>query len=381
MHAYDFDSVQTEGQAELTIKYANSQDHKQIETLDGKKIDLQDNDLVICKQNTPLCLLGIMGMQNSAVHDQTKKVLLEAAAFNQELIRKSFKNHNLRTESYQRHEKAVDPENTTNAIYLCIETLLLSCPDLKISGPIQDAYPNPYPRPEISLPLSKLNSYLSSNLSAEQAQEILQRLEFESRLEDQNLTVTAPSFRATGDINIYQDIIEEIGEFMGITISNHKFQISNRVFNSKINPKIRTQYQKLPSQLRLLRSSTTVSTENISSTALNSISTLISNSKCTIQRSLAIRASTSRNLVQSLLTNKQEKSDIKFFEIGRTYTEIDSSSPPKSSNSPLSNSLHKNFFQVKGTVEKILIDMDSNQSNSKKENKFTVQHPYKYSIF
>ena len=63
MHAYDFDSVQTEGQAELTIKYANSQDHTQIETLDGKKIDLQDNDLVICKQNTPLCLPGIMGMQ------------------------------------------------------------------------------------------------------------------------------------------------------------------------------------------------------------------------------------------------------------------------------------------------------------------------------
>ena len=381
MHAYDFDSIQTEGQAELTIKYANSQDHKQIETLDGKKIDLQDNDLIICKQNTPLCLLGIMGMQNSAVHDQTKKVLLEAAAFNQELIRKSFKNHNLRTESYQRHEKAVDPENTTNAIYLCIETLLLSCPDLKISGPIQDAYPNPYPRPEISLPLHKLNSYLSSNLSAEQAQEILQRLEFESRLEDQNLIVTAPSFRATGDINIYQDIIEEIGRIYGY------YNIQSQIPDLKQGIQFENKTRKFEHNIKnFLANSGYYEALNycfygehiIDSFELN-LNSHIKLKNALSKEAFAMRTTLLPNLVQSLLTNKQEKSDIKFFEIGRTYTEIGQFFPAEELKlAIIEQSSKENFFQVKGTVEKIL-DRYGFKSVKLKEGKqiHNYQHPYK----
>ena len=262
---------------------------------------------------------------------------------------------------------------------------MLSCPDLKISGPIQDAYPNPYPRPEISLPLSKLNSYLSSNLSAEQAQEILQRLEFESRLEDQNLIVTAPSFRATGDINIYQDIIEEIGRIYGY------YNIQSQIPDLKQGIQFENKTRKFEHNIKNFLANTGYyealnycfyGEHIIDSFELN-LNSHIKLKNALSKEAFAMRTTLLPNLVQSLLTNKQEKSDIKFSKLVEHTQKSDSSSPPKSSNSPLSNSLHKKtFFKSKVPSKKYSIDMDSNQSNSKKENKFTITNILtKYSIF
>jgi len=379
MHAYDFDYLQSQGQADLTIKYADA--GTQAETLDGKKVELQSNDLVICKKDTPLCLLGIMGMQNSAIKEDTKTVLLESAAFNQELIRKSFKNHNIRTESYQRHEKAVDPEQTENAIYLCIETLMLSCPDLKIAGPIQDAYPHPYPQNPISLPLAKLNSYLTLDLSAQQAQDILQKLEFQVEIQDETIIATAPSFRSTGDINIPEDLIEEIGRIYGY------HNIPSVLPEIKKMPQFQNKNREFEHHLRTYLTNIGYFEalnycfygEHIIEAFELNLNTHIKIQNALSKEAFAMRTSMLPNLIGTLEKNKHLKQDIKFFEIGRTYTEIGQYFPAEELKlAIIQQSDSENFFEVKATIESIF-ERNGYKSVKYKEGKQinSYQHPYK----
>ena len=381
MHAYDFEDISEKGLAELSIKYANPETNKQIELLDGKKIDLQANDPIICKNDTPLCLLGTMGMMFSSVNENSKKIMVEAAAFNQEILRKSQKNHNIRTDSYQRHEKAVDPEMTTNAIYLFVETLLQSCPELKVSGSIQDAYPNPYPIQPITLPLSKLNTYLSLNLTAEQAKEILEKLEFIVQIDNESIIATPPSFRATGDISIPEDLIEEIGRIYGyynipsiMPEPSHQLNFENKT--RKFEHQLRGYLSNIGYYEALnycFYGEATIQALNLNPNSHIKISNALS------KEAFAMRTSLLPNLLNTLNTNKNNSDNNHFFEIGRTYTEVGQFFPAEELKLALiSQSNAENFFEIKGTIES-LFEKYGYKSIKYVEGsqKYDYQHPYK----
>ncbi len=381
MHAYDFEDISENGLAELTIKYANPENDKQVELLDGKKIDLQANDPVICKKDTPLCLLGTMGMMFSSVNQNTKKIMVEAAAFNQEILRKSQKNHNIRTDSYQRHEKAVDPEQTTMAIHLFVETLLQSCPELKVSGEIQDAYPHPYTIEPITLPLHKLNTYLSLTLTTEQSKEILEKLGFFVEIQEDNIVATPPSFRSTGDISIPEDLIEEIGRIYGYynipsimpkPSENLNFENKSRKFEHKLRDFL--------SNIGYFEALNYCFYGENTITALNlNINSHIKIANALSKEAYAMRTSLLPNLLNTLKTNKDFSDNNQFFEIGRTYTEVGQFFPAEELKiAIIKQSKEENFFEIKGVVESIFDKhgfksikyIEGSQSNE-------YQHPYK----
>ena len=66
-------------------------------------------DLMICDDNTPLCIAGVFGGKGSGVSDQTKHIFLESAYFDAVSIRKTAKRHGLNTDASFRYERGIDP--------------------------------------------------------------------------------------------------------------------------------------------------------------------------------------------------------------------------------------------------------------------------------
>ncbi len=85
-------------------------------TLDGVERNIDENTLMICNDNTPVAIAGIMGGLDSEIVDDTTTLTLESATFNAVSIRKSTVRLAHRTDASMRYEKCLDPEMTVTAI-------------------------------------------------------------------------------------------------------------------------------------------------------------------------------------------------------------------------------------------------------------------------
>ena len=100
LHAYDRNKIKSN-----TIKIQKLSKPKKFITLDGQERDLTNDDLMICDDNTPMCIAGIYGGLNHSVNDDTSAIFLESAYFDPVTIRKSSKHHLLNTDSSYRFER------------------------------------------------------------------------------------------------------------------------------------------------------------------------------------------------------------------------------------------------------------------------------------
>ena len=102
LHAYDRNKIKSN-----TIKIQKFSNPKKFITLDGEERDLTNDDLMICDDNTPMCIAGIYGGLNHSVTDDTTTIFLESAYFDPVTIRKSSKHHLLNTDSSYRFENRI----------------------------------------------------------------------------------------------------------------------------------------------------------------------------------------------------------------------------------------------------------------------------------
>lgn len=72
--------------------------------------------IVVCSDDIPIALGGVMGGYNYSVDENTKNILIEVAHFNKDNIRKTSRYHNISSESSYRFERAVDIMNFENVI-------------------------------------------------------------------------------------------------------------------------------------------------------------------------------------------------------------------------------------------------------------------------
>src|SRR3989344_3795828 len=99
MHAFDAAKV-----AEQTLIVRCAQKGEKLITLDGKRRDLNQSDLLIADPKNSLGLAGVMGGKDSEVSNSSTKVLLEAAIFDPVVIRKTSKRHGLNSEASKRFQ-------------------------------------------------------------------------------------------------------------------------------------------------------------------------------------------------------------------------------------------------------------------------------------
>ncbi|MBI3190038.1 MAG: phenylalanine--tRNA ligase subunit beta, partial [Ignavibacteriales bacterium] len=160
-----------------------------------------------------IALAGIMGGANSEISEKTREVILESANFHPVHIRKASSKLTLRTESSMRFEKSLAPEQTEIGVLLCHRYFLQE--GLKPLTPLVDSG---YSSKKVRIPVSVelVNQRLGTSLPESEIQRILKALDFE--LEEGkkgHYMVTVPPLRATKDIAIPEDLIEEIGRIYG----------------------------------------------------------------------------------------------------------------------------------------------------------------------
>lgn len=209
MHAFDSRVVK-----EIEVGLANDGDT--YTTLDGIERKLTKDMLMIKNGNDYFGIAGVMGGLDSEILSDTTSIFLESATFNAGNIRKTAVALGLRTEASARYEKSLDPNLTTYAIKRLMYLLKKENPNLEIASKLTDIYPNELTEQVIKLNKKTLNIYMGKELPENEIKEILEKLGFKVEINKDFYNVTVPTFRATKDIKIEQDLIEEIARMYGL---------------------------------------------------------------------------------------------------------------------------------------------------------------------
>lgn len=210
MHA--FDRAKLSG-GKIAVRMA--QPEERLATLDGGEHTLSADMLVIADGDKAVALAGVMGGANSEVDAATTALVLESANFHPTSVRRTAAKLAIRTESSMRFEKGLDPVQTETGLRRFVELLKQICPEMKIVGGLADSDRSSQDTPLIATRYSWINAKLGTALPTEQITGILTRLGFGVESEGDQLQVKVPSWRATGDIGIPEDLVEEVGRVYG----------------------------------------------------------------------------------------------------------------------------------------------------------------------
>lgn len=184
-------------------------------TLDGQERDITTDTLMIYDNETPVAIAGIMGGLDSEITDDTNSLVLESANFDGVSVRKSASRLALRTDASARYEKTLDPEMTLTAVKRFMKLLFDVDKDAKIVSRITDSYVKKYPVITIDFDKKFIDRYTGIDISCDRIKDTLVSLGFDTVQNGESFTVTVPSFRATKDISMKADIVEEITRIYG----------------------------------------------------------------------------------------------------------------------------------------------------------------------
>ena len=184
-------------------------------TLDGVDRNIDENTLMICNDNTPVAIAGIMGGLDSEIVDDTTTLTLESATFDAASIRKSTVRLAHRTDASMRYEKSLDPELTVAAIARFIFLLKKYNPDAKVVSALTDEYAFHYPKVELKFDKAFVDRYTGIEIDNGTIVKTLNDLGFTAVNDGDSFDVVVPSWRATKDVTMKADIIEEITRIYG----------------------------------------------------------------------------------------------------------------------------------------------------------------------
>jgi len=210
MHAFDA--------AHLNYKSINvrrAEDGERFKTLDGGEHKLDSRDLVIADKEKVIALAGVMGGENSGVSEKTTTVVFESANFDATTVRRTSTRLGLRTDSSARFEKSLDPNNCELALRKAVELTLQLCPDAKIISNVADESDFNLNQEPIELLWEFLWKKIGMELDKKEVIKILQSLGFKIKEQKEGLLVVAPTWRATKDISIPEDLVEEVARIYG----------------------------------------------------------------------------------------------------------------------------------------------------------------------
>ena len=184
-------------------------------TLDGVERVIDEDTLMIYNGNTPVAIAGIMGGLDSEIVEDTGSVVLESANFDGVSIRKSSSRLGHRTDASARYEKMLDPELTMDAVGRFVELVKTIDPSARVASRVNDQYIKKYPSVSLSFDKNYVDRYTGIDISDERICHTLTSLGFGVAYKDGIYNIDVPSWRATKDVTIKADIIEEITRIYG----------------------------------------------------------------------------------------------------------------------------------------------------------------------
>ena len=208
MHAFDNRKVDK-------IEVQTFSEGLKFTTLDGVERNIDDKMLMITSCDQPVAIAGVMGGDASKIEDDTTSLLLESATFDGVSVRKTTTRLGLRTDASMRYEKMLDPELCKTATERVLKLLEELDSGATVISAFTDSYVNHYPTITLNFDKKYVDRYTGIDISNDQIVKTLTGLGFGVTLDGDSFTVTVPSWRATKDVTIKADIIEEITRIYG----------------------------------------------------------------------------------------------------------------------------------------------------------------------
>lgn len=210
-HAYDADLLKGS-----TISVRPAKSGEPFLGLDGIERKLAPEDVVIADASGPVALAGVIGGQLTAVNDGTTRLLLESANFDPVVLRLTTKRQQVRTDASNRFEKSRSPYAVPLALHRFTELLIAIQPSAKIVGAPAEDFPSPPNPVRVPFSFDYIRTRLDPAVDQKIASQILSSLGFAlSENGKGEWEAVVPYERATRDISIQDDLVEEVGRIFG----------------------------------------------------------------------------------------------------------------------------------------------------------------------
>ena len=208
MHAFDSRKVEH-------IRIKRFPEPFEFQTLDKEIRHIDPDTLMICNGDTPVAIAGIMGGLDSEIVEDTSALTLESACFDPVSIRKSTVRLSHRTDASMRYEKSLDPEMVADAIGRFLKLLTQYDSGVKVISSLTDEYAYRYPAVAFDFDRRFVDRYTGIDIDDATILKTLSSLGFDVTQSGDTFSVKVPSWRATKDVTIKADIIEEITRIYG----------------------------------------------------------------------------------------------------------------------------------------------------------------------
>ncbi|MBW4424538.1 MAG: phenylalanine--tRNA ligase subunit beta [Nostoc desertorum CM1-VF14] len=234
LHAFDRDRLKSVADNEsLTIGVRFATAGESLKTLDGQTRTLSTQNLLITANERPVALAGVMGGEETEVHEGTQSLVLEAALFDSVAIRRSSRSVGLRSEASGRYERGVNRAELEIANRRALSLISELASGILVQQEIADTRPDPstWSR-SIALRLDRVNQILgpidlgedTGELQEQDVERILTALgckltpsddvSGEDATHQPKWSVSVPPYRYR-DLEREIDLIEEIARLYG----------------------------------------------------------------------------------------------------------------------------------------------------------------------
>ncbi len=210
LHAFDSDKL-----ASNTLGPRMAKKGEKIALLNGKTIELNEDDIVIATDSRAVALAGVMGGSETEVDNNTKNIVIEAATFDMYTVRRTSMRHGLFTDASTRYTKGQSPLQNPRAIYYAMENMQRLTGAEQASN-VYDAHGKLEESTSVTVNAQFINERLGTKLSLKDITKLLENVEFKivtAPADKTRLHVRPPFWRT--DIDLPEDVVEEIGRLYG----------------------------------------------------------------------------------------------------------------------------------------------------------------------
>ena len=236
LHTFDFDKlVEINGSENVKMTVRKAFENEELELLDGRKIKMSQNDIVIAtgeNDENAVALAGAMGGKSTEIDENTTRILVESATFNLYNLRNTQMRHGIFSEAITRFTKGV-PEMMSRKVLDLFGVQLLALGGKSLSEIADSKGDFYYNKSEISVSKDKINQILGTNFSSEEIRKTLENVGILTKNDNSEIFVV-PFWR--NDLHIEEDLIEEVGRLNGY--DNIKLQLPKRTFRAVKKAKI-----------------------------------------------------------------------------------------------------------------------------------------------
>ena len=207
LHAFDLAKLR--GPAVVVRRAKPSE---KIVTLDGVERKLTPEMTVICDNQQPTIVAGVMGSVESEVSAATTDLVLECAYFQPTRIRRTRRALGISSESSYRFERGIDMLAMPDALGRAIDLIRAVAGGEVREAPV-DIWPEPAQPRSVFLRPERVAQLLGVPVARPEIERLLSAVGFVAAPKDQRLAVQVPGWRP--DVTREVDLIEEVARLRG----------------------------------------------------------------------------------------------------------------------------------------------------------------------